>query len=757
MRLTLRTLLAWLDGVLPAGEQEALAAKVASSMVAAQLTSRIRSVVSRDTVPAPRIDGRGLAEDANTLAEYLDNALAPDQLEAFERICIESDIHLAEAASCHGLLAEVLRNPAAAVPLDATGRRRVLAAMREHTVSPPRDPDQEAAVMNARALRSALDARLDEASGHDRILVAAPARASRRPASAPVAAWLAALAAVLLLTVLAAVLVWQVRRDRGPRRGQAARGVVEPADRQGAEPVAAQPAVPVAQASPVTPAKPPVSPPPSPAVPDMVASEPVAADRVEADHASAKPEPPSAAPPVATSPPQEPRPPMTPPDLPRVPHGDALAIAAPSPGTPRASTPAGAPPAAAGAPPGPVAPDAPAGDAVAGRAGLLVHRLPDDARVPGRSGWEAVPPEAPLAEREELLAPAFCRPEVKVSGVTIRLEPLSCVTLDRDPDGTPRVEVVFGRVVAVAAAADARLGITAGGISGVVTQGLGTPLGVEVALERPPGAEAASVRAALETSTGAIGWRQTSGNGAAASPPLEGVAAAGLVDARCRLAWNDADPGEVAVDRNRETPPWIDRPPRPDRVEQSAAVVLATRAASTPLDVLLQELATDRRAEQRAAALATLALLGDFDALVRCLAAEEQGRRLDERQWRALEESTVQLALARGENAAARVERAFAAQVPGRRGAAAFALARGMSDEALSSGGDVELVAALEDEHLLIRRYAFKNLVEIVRPSAGDQIRYRPDRQDGLRSEGVDWWRAQQQRGRIRRTSPADG
>ena len=42
MRLTLRTLLAWLDGVLPAEEQRELGEKVAAHQVATHLADRIR-------------------------------------------------------------------------------------------------------------------------------------------------------------------------------------------------------------------------------------------------------------------------------------------------------------------------------------------------------------------------------------------------------------------------------------------------------------------------------------------------------------------------------------------------------------------------------------------------------------------------------------------------------------------------------------------------------------------------------------------
>ena len=129
MRLTLRTLLAWLDNVLPAGEQKQLGEKVTASPVAQQLVDRIRLVVERPQVGAPRPDGRGLAADANSVAEYLDNTLEPERLEPLERICLESDMHLAEVAACHTLLAELAEDPSVVMPLDQAGRSRLLQAL----------------------------------------------------------------------------------------------------------------------------------------------------------------------------------------------------------------------------------------------------------------------------------------------------------------------------------------------------------------------------------------------------------------------------------------------------------------------------------------------------------------------------------------------------------------------------------------------------------------------------------------------------
>ena len=80
MRLTVRTLLAWMDGLLSPEDQAALGEKVQASGVAPALVERVRDVIARRTLSAPPPAGRGLADDPNTAAEFLDNALAADRL-----------------------------------------------------------------------------------------------------------------------------------------------------------------------------------------------------------------------------------------------------------------------------------------------------------------------------------------------------------------------------------------------------------------------------------------------------------------------------------------------------------------------------------------------------------------------------------------------------------------------------------------------------------------------------------------------------
>jgi hypothetical protein len=165
-------------------------------------------------------------------------------------------------------------------------------------------------------------------------------------------------------------------------------------------------------------------------------------------------------------------------------------------------------------------------------------------------------------------------------------------------------------------------------------------------------------------------------------------------------------------------------------------------------------MAGERRAEERMIAAATRALLGEYDDLVSLLCDESPRTALNESQWTALEAQTVPLALGRGEHAAAKLGQAFADRGPAGKADTLLALARGLSDGDLAAGGAAMLVESLDDGSLAVRRYAIRRLVEIVQPEGRNRTTYRADRPALLRRDGTAWWRAQLERGHIRRGLP---
>ena len=122
MRLTLRTLLAYLDDTLEPHEIKDIGQKVAESDAAQELIARIKQVTRRRRLTTPPATGPGAKFDPNTIAEYLDNELSSELVAELEKTCLESDVHLAEVASCHQILTLVLGEPALVPP---TARERM--------------------------------------------------------------------------------------------------------------------------------------------------------------------------------------------------------------------------------------------------------------------------------------------------------------------------------------------------------------------------------------------------------------------------------------------------------------------------------------------------------------------------------------------------------------------------------------------------------------------------------------------------------
>ena len=81
MRLTLRTLLAYLDDTLEPAQAKLIGQKVAESDTAQELMARIKQVTRRRRLTTPPASGPGAKIDPNTIAEYLDNVLPAEKLE----------------------------------------------------------------------------------------------------------------------------------------------------------------------------------------------------------------------------------------------------------------------------------------------------------------------------------------------------------------------------------------------------------------------------------------------------------------------------------------------------------------------------------------------------------------------------------------------------------------------------------------------------------------------------------------------------
>lgn len=114
VRLTLRTLLAYIDDTLDPATASELGKKVAASEEAKALIERIKTVTRRRRITTPPTADE--TADPNVVAAYLDNALASDAVKDVERTALESDAHLAEIAACHQILTLILTEPVRVPP-----------------------------------------------------------------------------------------------------------------------------------------------------------------------------------------------------------------------------------------------------------------------------------------------------------------------------------------------------------------------------------------------------------------------------------------------------------------------------------------------------------------------------------------------------------------------------------------------------------------------------------------------------------------
>src|SRR5262245_16805409 len=226
MRLTLRTLLAYLDDTLEPGEIREIGQKVAESDAAQELVARIKQVTRRRRLTVPPDGGANERFDANRVAAYLDNDLSSEEVAELEKLCLESDVHLAEISADHQILTLVLGEPALVPP---TAKRRMYALQHGRPARPATKPPP---------VTKSLSEDPAQAAAHDAddSLMALPVFRKL-----PWLRWALPLAAVVLLAVLG-VFLWNMLNtpdtkvatrppaDNGGRRDD--KDVVKPDDKR---------------------------------------------------------------------------------------------------------------------------------------------------------------------------------------------------------------------------------------------------------------------------------------------------------------------------------------------------------------------------------------------------------------------------------------------------------------------------------------------------------------------------------------------
>ncbi len=769
MRLTLRTLLAYLDDILKSSDAEELGSKIQESDYATALVHRIRSCMGRTRLAGPKVLGKGMAADPNTVAEYLDNTLAVERVPEFEKVCLESDMHLAEVASCHQVLTLVLGSPA-----DVTESLR-------HRVY---DAAQDTRVATSAVTGSPLRRRIDEAARlsnneHSAVITAA---ANGQPLAAtgtqPTARWVP-IALTLAIGFLATSLLlfasgWftssnqQVAQEMTPPSLQpAAQGNTSPA----------APAWP-ADESPTATAETEaadglVTPELSETIPNDVGA--TIPDRVPAGEpaATARPEDPVTAPfnglpagdnaATATS--------GTPPGLP-VEDPDAAA----DPGMIRRlpGTPAAAGEMAVKADPsatlpadrisGPSPADLAVADAVGARDRLPGDETPtsstskpplepEEAPLPApprdigrkigdqqvlaiwdadQQAWMRMSDRAAVEVGQRLRALPTFRPQILlVNGIQLTLvEQIDLGVLESAADGTPRIDITGGQAIFSGIGQDAgQVGLRVGQREITIQQGdPQSEFAVSVQRLLPPGENPQSAERSVVirvwTLSGTIGIAE-------ANEPTRAI--------RAGEAWiaSDAQPAVIQVDE--QPPEWAGHHGirEIDRAAMSELVPKLTSDRSLTLTLL--EISQSRRTDVKSLAARCLAALDRFEPTVEAL-----GDRRQHPHWTMHYEQLCS-AVARDGRVSERVFETLKRKV----GPDADKLYRplwGYTQEQLDAGGGAELVGLLEDELLEVRVVA----IEALKQLTGMHLYYKPEQPPARRQSSVKNWQKRLDSGGIR-------
>ncbi|MBL9125405.1 MAG: hypothetical protein JNG90_17335 [Planctomycetaceae bacterium] len=559
MRLTLRTMLAYLDDILEPGDAQDLGRKIEESEFASSLVGRIRDVSRRLRLGAPKLTGRGMGLDPNTVAEYLDNTLAVARVPDFEKICLESDMHLAEVACSHQILALVLGGPAEVNPATRQRMYKLVARPEEATfsVAPAAPARPEPLYTPPRRKRTVPDYLRDD-----------------RPRFA---GWLKGVAAVLVLAGLGVAVLLAVGPFGRPAQVAQAPGAAAPD-----APLTVVPAV--------------------PAPPAESSPEPGPADESPDEAGAGEPlgnEPAAEASPAA---------------------GEAEVDAAPAQS--EAALPADEsltsdiPPATAddSEPP---AEEAPAAESAADAAPPEVGQYTSTGSVllgwqEERPGWMRLASQSPLRAGEPLLSLPLFRSTIELNGgVTIEVVGETQVRLLAPAAAdVPGVEIGYGQLVLVSSGRPgAQLSIVVGELRGTLTLAdAAAVVGVEVRPVRAEGTDPETEPPApnldLYVASGQVVWMDAS---RAAPETLTGP-----------QHWSF--PAPVTDETAAQIPGWVLETEGIAAIDRKAAEFVAENfALDRPAQLELKQLAEHRRSEVRSLAVNCLAAIGNYDALVKSL------------------------------------------------------------------------------------------------------------------------------------------
>ena len=757
MRLTVRTLLAWRDRVLSEEDQRDLDEKVLSHDAAQEIEQRIERVLGNLDLPSPRVDAAGLSASANSMAEFLDNALPEEYLGSFESNCIESDVQLCEAAECHQFLSEMLGQHELMAELTDEESHKLVELTSRKVLSLTGEVGHAADMENARAIRAELDTLAFDSRGDDSADVVYASR--KKQLFAPISI---VVAIVMLLLLVSAFAVQLLRTFGGTQVQQQA----------GQSPVPTEIAFGNNNANPQTDQIQQTHRTES-SEEELPEKEPDKSLRGVDDGVKSQASQVVSSQPGTPSVPIEEEPRSSEADTPNpsmsnnvtVPQGTAMAIGASLPSASTSPLPPSKTIANANTlqknVPVPVLDEPILGflesDANIGW-GVVLHRNRETDRSE-LDGWLALPTESVLGSYEEIQVPPGLSPVLDVGGVTVRMKPRAHAIFKLDSLQKPRIELLSGSIVIRSADDTAQIGIAAGGLNGIILSGLVGSVAIDVSKAPSDVLAARQARQSQIASVCAlekpVEWKQTQPGGLPVARPLRGISEAVQLSPREILEWSETRPLEASLRTVDSLPTWAVSSRSLSRLKKSASESLA-EAITRPEPLLksLIELSDDSRIENRMIAVETLALLGWYDQLVELLAsAPRPGPGPSAEMWRQLEGQSVPPALADATQAFA-LKKSLRDHVRPEQGEILVGLAaRSLLSDA-KEARTPKLISLLEDENIIFRRYAIQWLRELYEESPPDMAKYRADWSEKQLVEGADFWRKRYNQGLLSPRTP---
>ncbi len=769
MRLTLRNILAYLNDILEPDDKAEMSKKISDNEFATKLVHRIHDSTQRLRLGAPKLTGRGMGLDPNTVAEYLDYTLTADREPDFEKVCLESDVHLAEVASCYRVLTLVLGEPA---EVDPALRRRMyeIGSGEKVGVDPAHvtKTDGSAPPPLQKAMPVA-----SKPTVPDYLRETKKKSGLWRVAATLLFAALLGGGAVLAIgpEKVANFFGWGggknqlALQDKKPNvppvppmppidsvgpPAPITNGIGRSTD--GVPPVEGGPAKTDGSTGPIT---------DNATLPNTGSTIGRSTDKSNGDAATSIPSdtnsvvPPTPlipVPPVPFDGGLKPIPPVVPGDT-----TDKSSTTGSETGKNSGTTPTDIPPVRplpdltktpidVSKPP--VDPPKPAvdpagngGNAVGAAAGVFISEEDVLMKWNAKGFWERVGNRGAVSFGETLLVFPTYRPTINLNfGVSMQLAGESLVRLlAPDENGIPGLEIISGRVILTAAGkagTKIKLAFSPQQI-GFLTFGDGqSEAACEVRPYHPPGTDpekTVSPRVVdVYANSGQIRWTMAKGNDG------------DLVQAPARIA-AISSPVE-GIEASRDIPKWVKAEQMSD-IERRASKIFFKKLDQENSQQRLRELASDKNIENRALAIRCLALVGDFDDLVASLKDEDHRA-----MWAGYFDS-ITAAAARDSMFAQKIRITLEKQ-RGERAVELYRMLWGYSKVDLIEGGQAaKLIELLNDDDLDVRVVSFLNLKSLT----GLTLLYRPEATSQQRRGIVQQWQQRLKDGNLLPKTPKAG